>query len=204
MQVVGILPRAVYELARATLHRGAEERVRRVRFWQTLRQQGLTSTAAAETLGLPRSTLYRWQRKLSEEGTAGLRTKSRRPHKVRGPTWSAELSRAVLELREQHPRWGKDKLVVLLRRQGWKVSTSMTGRILTGLKAIGILKEPPRYGVPTAPKRVRSRPYAVRKPKEYQAGSPATLFRWTPWMSASCRESRSNTSRPGIWYPGGT
>ncbi len=175
MQVVGILPRAVYELPRTTLHREAEERVRWVRCWQTLRQQGLTSSAAAETLGLPRSTLYRWQRKLSEEGAVGLRTKSRRPHKVRGPTWSAELSQAVLELREQYPRWGKDKLGVLLRRQGWKVSTSMTGRILTSLKASGILKEPPRYGVPAAPRRVRSRPYAVRKPKDYQAREPGDI-----------------------------
>ena len=39
--------------------------------------------------------------------------------------------KAVLELREQYPRWGKDKLVVLLTRQGWQVSTSMVGRICT-------------------------------------------------------------------------
>lgn len=35
-----------------------------------------------------------------------------------------ELAQAVLDLREQYPRWGKDKLVVLLRREGWQVSTS--------------------------------------------------------------------------------
>lgn len=82
MQVVGLLPRALYDLARTTVHREAEERLRWVRCWQTLRRQGLTSSAAAETLGLPRSTLYRWQRKLSEEGFTGLQTKSRRPHRV--------------------------------------------------------------------------------------------------------------------------
>ena len=54
-----------------------------------------------------------------------------------------KLSQTVLKLRERYPRWGKDKLVVLLRRQGWQVSTSMTGRILTSLKARGVLKEPP-------------------------------------------------------------
>jgi transposase InsO family protein len=77
-------------------------------------------------------------------------------------------------MRERYPRWGKDKLVVLLRRQGWKVSTSMTGRILTSLKVSGILKEPPRSGVST-PRRARSRPYAVRKLKEYQAREPGDI-----------------------------
>ena len=53
------------------------------------------------------------------------------------------MSQAVLELREQHPRWGKDKLAVLLRREDWQVSTSMLGRILTSLKIRGVLREPP-------------------------------------------------------------
>ena len=60
------------------------------------------------------------------------------------------------QLREQYPRWGQDKLVILLRREGWQVSTSMVGRILTRLKARGVLKEPPRQGI-SARKRVLSR-----------------------------------------------
>jgi len=47
-------------------------------------------------------------------------------------------------MREQYPRWGKDKLVALPGRQGFRVSTSMIGRILIYLKARGeVLKEPP-------------------------------------------------------------
>ena len=80
----------------------------------------------------------------------------------------------MLKLRERYPRWGKDKLVILLRRQGWQVSTSMTGRILTSLKARGVLKEPPRHGV-SARKRSRRRPYAVRKPREYRAMNPGDI-----------------------------
>jgi len=63
---------------------------------------------------------------------------------VRRPTWSPELSQPVLELRGQYPCWGKDKLVVLLTRQGWQVSTSMVGRILTRLKAREISAHIPR------------------------------------------------------------
>jgi transposase InsO family protein len=80
----------------------------------------------------------------------------------------------VLKLREQYPRWGKDKLAVLLEREGWQVSVSMVGRILTALKARGVLREPPANGISTR-KRQRPRPYAVRKPKEYQASDPGDL-----------------------------
>ena len=176
MRVVG-LPRPFYKLARTTLGdlpAEAQERLRWVRCWQTLRQQGLSASAAAEVLGLPRSTLYRWDRALREEGPAGLRSKSRRPRRVRSPTWSPELAQAVLELRERFPRWGKDKLAVLLRRGGWSVSTSMVGRILTRLKARGVLREPPRHGV-SAHRRPRPRPYAVRKPREYRAREPGDI-----------------------------
>ena len=176
MRVVG-LPRPLYQLAktaRGALTPEGQERMRWVCCWQTLRQQGLSGTAAAQALGLPRSTLYRWHKGLRDEGPSGLRSKSRRPRRVRRPTWSVELSAAVLELRERFPRWGKDKLVVVLRRRGWQVSTSMTGRILTHLKAQGVLKEPPRYGV-SARKRARPRPYAVRKPREYRAKQPGDI-----------------------------
>ena len=176
MRVVG-LPRPLYQLAktaRGALTPEGQERMRWVCCWQTLRQQRLSGTAAAQALGLPRSTLYRWHKALRDEGPSGLRSKSRRPRRVRRPTWSVELSAAVLELRERFPRWGKDKLVVVLRRRGWQVSTSMTGRILTHLKAQGVLKEPPRYGV-SARKRARPRPYAVRKPREYRAKQPGDI-----------------------------
>ena len=176
MRVLG-LPRPFYQLAKTSpgdLPTEAQYRLGWVRVWQTLRQQGLTSSGAAEALGLPRSTLYRWDRALREGGPEGLHTKSRRPRRVRQPTWSPELSQAVLELREQYPRWGKDKLVVLLTRQGWQVSTSMVGRILTRLKARGVLREPVRDGLP-ARRQARKRPYAVRKPREYRAREPGDI-----------------------------
>ena len=66
MRVVG-LPRPLYQLAktaRGALTPEGQERMRWVCCWQTLRQQGLSGTAAAQALGLPRSTLYRWQKAL--------------------------------------------------------------------------------------------------------------------------------------------
>jgi len=74
----------------------------------------------------------------------------------------------VLGLREEYPRWGKDKLVILLHREGFDSSASTVGRILLKLKERGILKEPIPNHI-SARKRQRQRPYAVRKPKEYVA-----------------------------------
>ena len=60
-----------------------------------------------------------------------------RPRKLRQPSWSAALEAAVLKLRRQYPRWGKDKLQMLLRADGRTASVSIVGRILARLKRCG-------------------------------------------------------------------
>jgi len=162
------------KLGYAQLSDDARERLRYVGCFQSLRGQGMSGSRASQAMGISRATLYRWEKRLEEEGLKGLEDRSRRPKRTRKPTWSPELSQAVLALREQYPRWGKDKLVVLLRRDGWQVSTSMVGRILSSLKARGVLKEPPLSSI-SARKRPRRRPYAVRKPKDYQVKMPGDL-----------------------------
>ena len=64
------------------------------------------------------------------------------PASAAPPTWTLEQLRAVRAVRERYPRWGKDKLVVLLRRQGLRLSSSMVGRILARLRRSGELREP--------------------------------------------------------------
>ena len=58
--------------------------------------------------------------------------------------------------------------------QCWQVSTSMVGRILSYLKARGVLKEAPRNGISTR-KRLWRRPYAIRKPRGYPVMEPGDL-----------------------------
>lgn len=176
MRIVG-LPSPFYQVWRLLpkeLNVKAQERLRYLSCLQALREEGFSTTRASQVLGLPRSTLYRWQRRLRQQGLKGLEDRSRRPRRRRSPTWSPELAQAVLHLREQYPRWGKDKLVVLLRRERWTVSTSMVGRILKRLKARGVLREPPRNGVATR-RRHHPRPYAVRKPRDYRVEKPGDL-----------------------------
>ena len=126
--------------------------------------------------GMSRQTFYRWWRRYDPHNLATLEGRSHRPHRLRQPTWTAELASRVLALRKQYPRWGKDKLVVLLRREKRTVSTSMVGRILTHLKRSGALHEPPRPGVSArARRRLRHRPWATRKPLFWRIERPGDL-----------------------------
>lgn len=125
--------------------------------------------------GISRQTFYRWQRRYDPYDLTTLEERSHCPRRRRRPTWSFPLAEKVLGLRLQFPRWGKDKLAVLLRRQRCSVSTSMVGRILVQLKAQGRLVEPSRSGVPGSRRALRPRPYAVRKPKQYAVLEPGDL-----------------------------
>jgi transposase InsO family protein len=97
-----------------------------------------------------------------------LESRSHRPKRVRQAQYSVELVEAVVRLREQYPRWGKEKLLIFLREEGHETSAPTVGRILIYARKRGILREPvPNYV--SAGKRTRKRPYAIRKPKDYTA-----------------------------------
>ena len=174
MRIGRNLPSAFYRIGQPAPSPEAAYRHRVVATWEALRQRGASVDEACEVVGEARSNVYRWRKALREYGPEGLVNRSRRPKGVRKPSWSDGLVQAVLGFRERYPRWGKDKLVVLLRRGGWQVSTSMVGRILTHLKARGLLKEAPGPGIPTR-RRLQQRPYAVRKPRDYQAQAPGDI-----------------------------
>lgn len=176
MRIVG-LPSPFYYVSRRRpieMSDEARDRLRWLKAWQRLRSEGYSAQKAADILRLPRSTLYRWQEKLEKRGLIGLEDGDRRPKRVRKPQWSPELAEAVRRLREEHPGMGKEKLWVLLQREGTQTSISTIGRILKRLKARGVLLEPPRNGI-TKRKRRLVRPYATRKPKEYRAQKPGDL-----------------------------
>lgn len=164
--------RGAFRLGQAPiLSRGAKQRLKWMDYYRAHRGN---ASLTCRYFGISRQTFYRWKRRYQAQRPQSLEEGSRRPHRQRQPTWSSALAEAVQRLREERPRWGKDKLVCLLREQGWAVSTSMVGRILTRLKARGALREPPWNGI-SARKRQRPRPYAIRKPKEYQARFPGDL-----------------------------
>jgi transposase InsO family protein len=137
---------------------------------------GRDAARACRHFAISRQTFYRWKRRFNRHDLTTLEGRSHRPQKVRQPTWSAQLAERVLALRKQYPRWGKDKLVVLLRRENRCVSTSMVGRILADLKRRGTLHEPPKAAVLRQQRRkLRNRPWAIRKPKYWRIEQPGDL-----------------------------
>src|SRR3990170_5269118 len=90
-------------------------------------QHGRNAAFTCRHFGISRETFYRWWRRYDPHNLSTLEGRSHRPHRRRQPTWSTELAERVLRLRRQFPRWGKDKLVILLRREGRWVSISMVG-----------------------------------------------------------------------------
>jgi transposase len=88
--------------------------------------QGLTSQQAAQAVGAPSSTLYRWQERAEPL--------SRRPRRTRQPKRPPRLAQAVERLRLDHPMWGKEKLGPILRKQGFATSNATVGRVIGELR----------------------------------------------------------------------
>ena len=173
MQIKGMgWPRSRYlERGAVALSRAAQKRLR---WFDYYRVQGWNAALTCRSFGMGRQRFYRWKRRYDPPDLSQLEERSHRPHRRRRPTWTAEQAEQVRRLREQYPRWGKDKLAVLLHRQGWPVSVSMVGRLLRSLRQRGALTAPVLFRV----KRRRGtagRPWARRKPKDYAVEKPGDL-----------------------------
>jgi putative transposase len=105
--------------------------------------------------GVSRQTGYKWVKRFEIQGIAGLEDLSRAPHES-PQSMSAEVAAGVIELRQQHPRWGPRKLRVYLEShspsQHWP-ATSSIGDLLQreGLvQARRLRRRTPRYSEPLA------------------------------------------------------
>jgi|SRR5208282_279323 len=173
MQIHKGKPPGARQLARTGVELSREARTRLA--WMDFYRRCGNVAHTCRHFGISRQTFYCWHRRYDAYDLTTLEERSHCPRRRRQPTWSCSLEGKVLGLRLQFPRWGKDKLAVLLRRQQSSVSTSMVGRILSQLKRQGRLVEPPRTGVPGSRRALRPRPYAVRKPKQYAVFAPGDL-----------------------------
>jgi transposase InsO family protein len=128
-------------------------------------------------LGISEQTFYRWKNRFDPYDLTTLEASSRRPHRVRKPLTPAPVQDRILALRKKYPRWGKDKLVVLLRKEGIQISTSTVGRVMKRLKDRGVLVEPVNVRQAKEARKRRRRPrYAIRKPEGYRVTAPGDLI----------------------------
>lgn len=126
--------------------------------------------------GISPQTFYRWKKRYNPQRLKSLEKKSSRPLKVREPETSSQTVLRIQQLREQYPRWGRDKIKVLLNREGIYLSASTVGRVINRLKERGVLKESASIQVAKRYRKRRWKPrYAVRKPQDYPIKNPGSL-----------------------------
>lgn len=170
--VSGVTP-AMLRVARHPAPTLSEEARKRLGWIEYSQAHGENVSLTCLHCGISRPTLYRWLSRYDPTDLRSLESRKTVPKKRKRPTWSLEDVLAVKEIREQYPCWGKDKLAVVLKKGGRVLSTSMVGRILKHLKATGQLVEPIKGRI-SARKHV-VRPYAMRKPKDYEVKEPGDL-----------------------------
>jgi putative transposase len=173
MRIRYSIAKGTYQLARLELKISKEAKLR-LSWFEYYHQHENNARLTCRHFGISPQTFYRWLRRYNPQHPKTLESRSHRPKQVRQPTYSTEQIEAVRKMREQYPRWGKDKIKVLLERQSIQLSTSTVGRILHYLKIHRQLLEPLSNPI-SAKKRSRKRPYAVRKPAEYQAKLPGDI-----------------------------
>lgn len=164
-------------------------------FIRSLVRQGTISSEAAKRLrwieyysscgnaqktcryfGISGQTFYRWKNRFDPYDLTTLESGSHRPHNVRQPQTPPLVVERIRQLREKYPRWGKDKLTPLLRKEGIEVSASTVGRVMNRLKLRGVLREPENVRLARLARKRRRKPrYAVRMPKGYSIQSPGDL-----------------------------
>jgi putative transposase len=165
------------EFIRSLVRQGtiSEDAVRRLRWFDYYSQCG-DARLTCRHYGISPQTFYRWKNRFDPYDLTTLEATSRRPHHVRKPLTPAPVEDRILELRTKYPRWGKNKLVVLLRREGLQVSSSTVGRVMKRLKDRGVLVEPINVRQAREARRRRRKPrYAIRKPQGYRVTAPGDL-----------------------------
>lgn len=166
------LPKELYGVARfdaRELSPKARERLRALDLWRETKDVRL----ACRVFGMSRAGLYRWRRRFDPKNLHSLEDRSRRPKRIRKPSWPPELVQAVERLRKQYPKWGKEKLASLLQPKGLSASESTVGRILKNLKHRRVLPELRPWAISSRKRKTRK--HATRKPMDYQVTKPGDL-----------------------------
>jgi transposase InsO family protein len=170
-----IIPKASYitSLVRqGTISKEAAKRLRWMDHYKRYRNARLT----CRYYGISPQTFYRWKNRYDPYDLRTLESASHRPYKVRQPETPVKVIERIQKLREQYPRWGRDKLAVLLMKEGIEISASTVGRVINRLKARGLVREPENVRLAKLARRRRRKPrYAVRMPKGYSIEAPGDL-----------------------------
>jgi transposase InsO family protein len=89
----------------------------REEFVRLAEQQAVSFKELCERYEVSRKTGYKWLKRHASQGRDGLADRSRRPHSFPQQLIESE-EKPIIELREQHQRWGARKIQRLLKERG--------------------------------------------------------------------------------------
>lgn len=168
-----LLIKGSFGLARLIAREPSAKAIHRRDVVRWYEEHGRRLRLAARHFGYSPDTVSRWVRAFAQEKMAGLEDQSRRPTKVRTPTTPSAVVIRIRKLRERYPRWGREKLRVLLAREGIVVSAKTIDRTLARLRARNELKEP--AVVRKAQRKRLLRPARTRRPAGLVVDRPGFL-----------------------------
>jgi putative transposase len=169
MSIYGAILPGAARLARLPVE-PSETAKRRYKVIMWYREHRSKVRLTARHFGFSPDTISRWVQAYDKEGLASLEPKSRRPRIVRQPQTPIALVLRIQALREQYPRWGREKLRILLAKEGLILSGKSIDRVIQRLKARGLLREPVRLR-----KRVKWHHERLRRPSELVVNHPGAL-----------------------------
>lgn len=175
MRIVSALTRAGIYLSKrppAVLSRAAKARLAWFIYYEGNHHN---VSLTCRHFGISRPTFYRWKARFyPDKNPASLEDRSSAPKHRRCRTWTLEEIEAVRRVRRKYPRWGKDKLSVVLERdEHISISVTRVGRILSYLKGRGVIVEPEQRA--KGKRRGCKRPYATRYDPSYKVQAPGDL-----------------------------
>ncbi len=169
MSIYGAILPGAARLARLPAEPSTEA-TRRLKVVQWYKEHRGKVRLTARHFGFSPDTISRWTRAYGSGGIRALEPRSRRPKRVRQSQTSVEVVQRVQALREQYPRWGREKLRMLMEQEGIPLSAKSIDRVIARLKARGVLREP------LWPRKVsRWHQKRLRRPKELVVDRPGVL-----------------------------
>jgi transposase len=90
-----------------------EQKEEFILLWQT---GSYSVTALSEMFSISRPTAYKYIERFKRFGLPGLQELSRSPKTIANKT-HPRIEEEIIKLRKQHPRWGGEKIQVLLEHQ---------------------------------------------------------------------------------------
>lgn len=128
MQINGDLVPLMHMIKAFSLNLSADARQRLS--WMDMYRECGCAAKVSRHFGIPLRTFWRWKKRYDPWDLTSLESRSRKPKRSPHKTeQSTEMK--ILELKKEHPRWGKEKLALLLKRDyNIHISSSTVYRIL--------------------------------------------------------------------------